>query len=157
MDATSLTWFLQMVHDFVCVGACVCVRVHVCARSHRLRDSFKPKCPSCNINKAIVCTGMDGRRPAGWSSYLLNNIKGSQSRTVQSITPSLGPSRHAARATAIFRARPAGWQKVEEGLNLNAQWFGAADIFLFSPPIEMETKHPQLDMDIHLQRSGCLF
>lgn len=130
----------------------LCACVHVCATSHSLRDSFKPKRPSCNINKAIVCTGMDGRWLAGWSSCLLNNIKGSESRTVQSITPSLGPGRHAARAAAIFRARPAGWQKVEEGLNLNAQWFAAANIFLFRPHMEMKTKHLRLDVDIHLQQ-----
>lgn len=135
----------------------MCLCVSACATSHRPRDSFKPKRPSCNINKAIVCTGMDGRRPAGWSSCLLNNIKGSESRTVQSITPSLGPGRYAARAAAIFRARRTGWQKVEEGLNLNAQRFAAADIFLFHLPIEMKTKHLRLDMDIYLQRAGGSF
>lgn len=77
------------------------------------------------------------------------------SRTVQSITPSLGPGRHAARAAAIFRARPAAWQKVEEGLNLNAQWFADANIFLFCPHIEMKTKRLRLDVDINLQRGGC--
>lgn len=128
--------------------SCVCVGVHASATPHSLRDPYKPKRPSCNINKAIVCTGMDGRRPTGWSSCLLNNIKGSEGWTVQSITPSLGPGCHAACATAIFKERLAGWQKVEEGLNLNAQWLAAASIFLFRPPVEMKTKHLQLDMDI---------
>lgn len=89
----------------VCACACVRPSVHACATSHSLRDSLKPKRPSCSINKAIVCSGMDGRRPAGRSSCLLNNIKGSESRAVQSITPSLGPGRRAARAAAISRAR----------------------------------------------------
>lgn len=90
IDTRSLTWFLKLAHDFVCLCASVCMRVP------RLIVWGIPSSPSVlpvTLTKQLSALGwMADDRLAGHPASL--TTLRAASRTVQSITPSLGPGCH---------------------------------------------------------------
>lgn len=126
---------------FFTVYFCVSLR-RARATSHCLKDSLNLDRPSCNINKPIVCAGMDGKWLPGWSSCLLNNVRAARvERRNQSSPRWADATVHT--PLPFSRSRP-GMAKVDDRLNLNAQWLTTAAIFLFRPAARMKTEHIRL-------------